>query len=76
MAPEVLNLQSLPGYDTGGTVHLITNNQIGFTTEAADGRSTRYASDLAKRCDVPIVHVNGDDIETMYQTIKNQSNGA
>jgi 2-oxoglutarate dehydrogenase E1 component len=59
---EVFNLQSLPGYETGGTIHLIANNQIGFTTDAADARSTRYASDLAKGFDVPIVHVNADDL--------------
>ncbi len=59
---EVLNLQSLAGYSTGGTVHIIANNQIGFTTDPRDGRSTRYASDLAKGFDVPIVHVNADDL--------------
>ncbi len=60
---EVLNMQSLPGYATGGTIHLIANNQIGFTTDPADARSTRYASDLAKGFDVPIVHVNADDVD-------------
>jgi 2-oxoglutarate dehydrogenase E1 component len=60
---EVFNLQSLPGYETGGTLHLIANNQIGFTTDNADARSTRYASDLAKGFDVPIVHVNADDVD-------------
>ncbi len=60
---EVLNLQSLPGYTTGGTLHVIANNQIGFTTDAEDSRSTRYSSDLAKGFDVPIVHVNADDVE-------------
>ena len=63
IVPEVLNLQSLPGYNTGGTVHLIANNQIGFTTDARDARSTRYSSDLAKGFDIPIVHVNADDVE-------------
>ena len=67
---EVLNLQSLPGYATGGTVHIIANNQIGFTTEARDGRSTRYASDLAKGFDVPIVHVNADDIESCINAVR------
>ena len=67
---EVLNLQSLPGYATGGTVHIIANNQIGFTTDAPDGRSTRYASDLAKGFDVPIVHVNGDDIEACINAVR------
>ncbi|HET6896102.1 MAG TPA: multifunctional oxoglutarate decarboxylase/oxoglutarate dehydrogenase thiamine pyrophosphate-binding subunit/dihydrolipoyllysine-residue succinyltransferase subunit [Candidatus Baltobacteraceae bacterium] len=60
---EVLNLQSLPGYETGGTIHVIANNQVGFTTDPRDSRSTRYASDLAKGFDVPIVHVNADDID-------------
>jgi 2-oxoglutarate dehydrogenase E1 component len=60
---EVLNLQSLPGYATGGTFHVIIDNQLGFTTDPVDGRSTRYASDLAKGFDIPIVHVNADDPE-------------
>ncbi len=60
---EVFNLQSLPGYQTGGTIHIIANNQVGFTTDPKDSRSTRYASDLAKGFDVPIVHVNADDVE-------------
>ena len=59
---EVFNLQSLPGYQTGGTIHIIANNQVGFTTDPRDSRSTRYASDLAKGFDVPIVHVNADDV--------------
>jgi 2-oxoglutarate dehydrogenase E1 component len=60
---EVFNLQSLPGYETGGTIHVIANNQVGFTTDTRDSRSTRYASDLAKGFDVPIVHVNADDVD-------------
>ena len=60
---ETLNLQALDGYSTGGTLHLITNNQVGFTTDPEDGRSTRYSSDLAKGFDVPIIHVNADDPE-------------
>ncbi len=60
---EVFNLQSLPGYQTGGTVHVIANNQVGFTTDPRDSRSTRYASDLAKGFDVPIIHVNADDVD-------------
>ncbi|HZT12885.1 MAG TPA: multifunctional oxoglutarate decarboxylase/oxoglutarate dehydrogenase thiamine pyrophosphate-binding subunit/dihydrolipoyllysine-residue succinyltransferase subunit, partial [Candidatus Baltobacteraceae bacterium] len=60
---EVFNLQSLPGYATGGTIHIIANNQVGFTTDPRDSRSTRYASDLAKGFDVPIVHVNADDVD-------------
>jgi len=60
---ETLNLQSLRGYTTGGTIHIIANNQVGFTTNPNDARSTRYSSDLAKGFDVPIVHVNADDVE-------------
>jgi multifunctional 2-oxoglutarate metabolism enzyme len=66
---EVFNLQSLPGYQTGGTMHLIANNQIGFTTDPADARSTRYASDLAKGFDVPIVHVNADDVDACIAAV-------
>jgi multifunctional 2-oxoglutarate metabolism enzyme len=66
---EVFNLQSLPGYETGGTIHLIANNQIGFTTDPADARSTRYASDLAKGFDVPIVHVNADDVDASIAAV-------
>jgi 2-oxoglutarate dehydrogenase E1 component len=60
---ETLNLSGLPGYSTGGTVHIITNNQLGFTTGPDQARSTRYASDLAKGYDIPIIHVNADDVE-------------
>jgi 2-oxoglutarate decarboxylase len=66
---EVFNLQSLPGYETGGTIHLIANNQIGFTTDPGDARSTRYASDLAKGFDVPIVHVNADDVNACIAAV-------
>src|SRR3712207_6581949 len=58
---ETLNLSYLPGYRTGGTLHLIANNQIGFTTRPDESRSTLYASDLAKGFEIPIVHVNADD---------------
>ena len=64
---ETLNLQALEGYTTGGTIHLITNNQIGFTTEPSESRSTRYASDLAKGFDIPIIHVNADDVEALHR---------
>ena len=60
---ETLNLQALEGYSTGGTIHVIANNQLGFTTHPEEGRSTRYASDLAKGFDMPIIHVNADDVE-------------
>ena len=58
---ESLNLARLAGYATGGVVHLIVNNQIGFTTDPEEGRSTRYASDLAKGYDIPVLRVNADD---------------
>jgi 2-oxoglutarate dehydrogenase E1 component len=60
---ETLNLSRLAGYQTGGTIHIIVNNQIGFTTEPSEGRSTLYAGDLAKGFEIPIVHVNADDPE-------------
>jgi 2-oxoglutarate dehydrogenase E1 component len=66
---EVLNLQALPGYTTGGTVHFIADNQVGFTTDPQEGRSTRYASDLAKGFDIPIVHVNADDVEACLAAV-------
>ena len=58
---ETLNLSRLPGWRTGGTIHIIANNQLGFTTPPDEGRSTLYASDLAKGFEIPIVHVNADD---------------
>ena len=67
---ETLNLQSLPGYSTGGTLHVITNNQVAFTTDAAESRSTRYSSDLAKGFDIPIVHVNADDPEAALSAVR------
>jgi 2-oxoglutarate dehydrogenase E1 component len=67
---ETLNLQALPGYSTGGTLHLIANNQIGFTTDPDEGRSTRYSSDLAKGFDTPIIHVNADDAEGAIAAVR------
>jgi 2-oxoglutarate decarboxylase len=66
---EVLNLQALAGYSTGGTIHIISNNQVGFTTDPSEGRSTRYASDLAKGYDLPIVHVNSDDVDACIAAV-------
>ncbi|HEU0302384.1 MAG TPA: 2-oxoglutarate dehydrogenase E1 component, partial [Longimicrobium sp.] len=63
VVPETFNMQSLPGYCVGGTLHIIANNQVGFTTDPQQGRSTRYSSDLAKGFEVPVVHVNADDPE-------------
>jgi multifunctional 2-oxoglutarate metabolism enzyme len=70
IAAEALNLQALNGYSTGGTVHIITNNQLGFTTDPFEGRSTRYASDLAKGFDIPIIHVNADDVEACIAAVR------
>ena len=67
---ETLNLSDLDAYETGGTVHLIANNQLGFTTEPEDGRSTRYASDLALAFRIPVVHVNADDPEACLAAIR------
>jgi 2-oxoglutarate dehydrogenase E1 component len=67
---ETLNLQALDGYSTGGTLHVITNNQIGFTTDPAESRSTRHSSDLARGFDVPIVHVNADDPEAAVAAVR------
>jgi 2-oxoglutarate dehydrogenase E1 component len=67
---ETLNLQGLDGYSVGGTVHIITNNQVGFTTDPDDARSTHWASDLAKGFDIPIIHVNADDVEACISAVR------
>jgi 2-oxoglutarate decarboxylase len=67
---ETLNLQALDGYTVGGTVHIIQNNQVGFTTDADDARSTTMASDMAKGFDVPIIHVNADDVAACISAVR------
>jgi multifunctional 2-oxoglutarate metabolism enzyme len=67
---ETLNLQALDGYTVGGTIHLIQNNQVGFTTDPDDARSTTWASDLAKGYDVPIIHVNADDVPACIAAVR------
>ncbi|RYE93712.1 MAG: 2-oxoglutarate dehydrogenase E1 component, partial [Myxococcales bacterium] len=65
VVPETLNLAGLDGYSTGGTVHVVVNNQVGFTTDPTDARSTRYATDIARMLKVPVFHVNGEDPEAV-----------
>jgi 2-oxoglutarate dehydrogenase E1 component len=67
---ETLNLQALDGYTVGGTIHIIQNNQVGFTTDPEDGRSTTMASDLAKGFDVPIIHVNADAVDACIAAVR------
>jgi 2-oxoglutarate dehydrogenase E1 component len=67
---ETFNLLALDGYATGGTVHIITNNQVGFTTDPREARSTPYAADMAKGYNVPIIHVNADDVEACIAAVR------
>ena len=67
---EVLNMAGLEGYSTGGTIHLVVNNQIGFTTVPKDARSTRYCTDITRMLRVPVFHVNGEDPEAVIQVTR------
>jgi 2-oxoglutarate dehydrogenase E1 component len=70
IVPETLNMSLLRGYRVGGSLHIIGNNQVGFTTDPIDARSTHYASDPAKGFEIPIVHVNADDAEACIQAVR------
>ncbi|MBI9065966.1 MAG: 2-oxoglutarate dehydrogenase E1 component [Salinivirgaceae bacterium] len=67
---EVIQMSELPGYQTGGTIHLVINNQVGFTTNYLEARSSTYCTDVAKVTRSPVFHVNGDDVEALIYTIK------
>ncbi len=70
LVPETLQLSNLPGYRTGGTVHIVVNNQVGFTATPAEQRSTPYCTDIAKMIECPIWHVNGEDLDALARVVE------
>ncbi len=70
IVPETLNMAALEGYRTGGTLHLVINNQVGFTTDTGDSRSTRYSTDITRMVRCPVLHVNGDDVEAVLRVAR------
>ena len=66
---ETIQMAELDGYRTGGTIHIVVNNQVGFTTNYLDGRSSTYCTDIAKTTLSPVFHVNGDDVEAVITAI-------
>src|SRR3546814_18566577 len=67
---EVIQISKLEGFRTGGTIHIVVNNQVGFTTNFKDGRSSTYGTDIAKVTLSPVFHVNGDDVEALVHAIQ------
>ena len=68
LVAEVLQLAKLPAYATGGTIHIVINNQVGFTTDPANGRSSVFCTDVASTVGAPVLHVNGDDVDAVVRT--------